>query len=87
MAGGPYRSLDSVGDAEFADDMFDMALDGAFCDKKNRSGVRRFILPVKIGATVTVTNVTEAELLRGIEEMTLVGRADASHNSQKSSTR
>ena len=56
-------------------------------DKKNRSGVRRFILPVKIGATVTVTNVTEAELLRGIEEMTLVGRADATHNSQKSSTR
>jgi len=38
-------------------------------DKKNRGGVKRFVLPVKIGATVTVTDVSEAELLSGIEDM------------------
>lgn len=38
-------------------------------DKKNRSGVRRFILPNKIGSTKTVTDISEAELLRGIREM------------------
>jgi len=41
-------------------------------DKKNRGGVKRFVLPVKIGATVTVTDVSEAEIMRGIEEMFLV---------------
>jgi 3-dehydroquinate synthase len=41
-------------------------------DKKNRGGVKRFVLPTKIGATVTVTDVSEAELLRGIEEMFLI---------------
>jgi len=44
-------------------------------DKKARGGVARFVLPVKIGATVTVTDVTEAELLRGIEEMFSVMKA------------
>jgi 3-dehydroquinate synthase len=38
-------------------------------DKKNRGGVKRFVLSVKIGATVTVTDVSDVELLRGIEEM------------------
>ena len=38
-------------------------------DKKNRGGVKRFVLPTKIGATVTVTDVSDDELLRGIEEM------------------
>ncbi len=38
-------------------------------DKKNRGGVRRFILPTKIGATITVTDVGEAELLTGIDDM------------------
>jgi len=38
-------------------------------DKKNRGGVKRFVLPVKLGATVTATDVSEAELLRGITEM------------------
>jgi len=44
-------------------------------DKKARGGVARFVLPIKIGATVTVTDVTEAELLRGIEEMFAVMKA------------
>jgi len=46
-------------------------------DKKNRGGVKRFILPVKIGETVTVTDVSEAELLRGIEEMFAVMKSVA----------
>lgn len=38
-------------------------------DKKNRSGVRRFVLPVSLGKTEIVTDVSEAELLTAIEEM------------------
>jgi 3-dehydroquinate synthase len=44
-------------------------------DKKARGGVARFVLPVKIGETVTVTDVTEAELLRGIQDMFAVMKA------------
>ncbi|MDR3735859.1 MAG: 3-dehydroquinate synthase [Acidobacteriaceae bacterium] len=44
-------------------------------DKKNRGGVKRFVLPTRIGATATVTDVTEAELLRGIEDMFAVMKA------------
>jgi 3-dehydroquinate synthase len=38
-------------------------------DKKNRGGVKRFVLPTKIGATVTVTDVSAAELSGGMEAM------------------
>ncbi|GGA78506.1 3-dehydroquinate synthase [Edaphobacter acidisoli] len=38
-------------------------------DKKNRSGVRSFILPKGIGATQIVRDVTEAELLAATEKM------------------
>jgi 3-dehydroquinate synthase len=38
-------------------------------DKKNRGGVRRFILPETVGATKTITDVSEAELLRAVREM------------------
>jgi 3-dehydroquinate synthase len=43
-------------------------------DKKNRSGVRRFILPTTIGKTRTVTDVSETELLTGINEMLAMAR-------------
>ncbi len=43
-------------------------------DKKNRSGVRRFVLPSAIGKTTIVTDVTEAELLNAIEEMLQLAR-------------
>jgi 3-dehydroquinate synthase len=43
-------------------------------DKKNRSGIRRFILPTAIGKTRTVTDVSEAELLVGINEMLALAR-------------
>jgi len=38
-------------------------------DKKNRGGVRKFILPTGIGSTQTVTDVTNSEMMRGIEAM------------------
>jgi 3-dehydroquinate synthase len=38
-------------------------------DKKNRSGVRSFVLPRGIGATEIVRDVTEAELLAGTQAM------------------
>jgi len=38
-------------------------------DKKNRSGVRSFVLPKGIGATQIVRDVTEAELLAATESM------------------
>ena len=47
-------------------------------DKKNRGGVKRFVLPTKVGATVTVTDVSEAEIVRGIEEMFLIMKQVAS---------
>ena len=37
-------------------------------DKKNRSGQRRFILPVSVGKVQIVTDVTEAEMLHAIEQ-------------------
>jgi len=43
-------------------------------DKKNRGGVRRFVLPKGIGATVTVTDVSAQELASGIEAMLAVMR-------------
>lgn len=44
-------------------------------DKKNRSGVRRFVLPAAIGRAVTVTDVIEAELLNAVEEMLQLARS------------
>jgi len=38
-------------------------------DKKNRSGIRSFVLPTAIGKTEIVRNVTEAELLSATESM------------------
>jgi 3-dehydroquinate synthase len=38
-------------------------------DKKNRSGIRSFVLPTAIGRTEIVRNVTEAELLTATEAM------------------
>jgi len=38
-------------------------------DKKNRSGVRSFVLPKGIGATSIVRDVTEPELLAATESM------------------
>ncbi|NYF51247.1 3-dehydroquinate synthase [Tunturiibacter gelidoferens] len=46
-------------------------------DKKNRSGIRSFILPTAIGHTEIVRNVTEPELLAATESMlTFMRRAD-----------
>jgi 3-dehydroquinate synthase len=44
-------------------------LDAATRDKKNRSGVRRFILPAGIGNAVVVEDVTDAELHAAAESM------------------
>jgi len=38
-------------------------------DKKNRGGVRKFILPTGIGSTQTVSDVTKSEMMRGIAAM------------------
>jgi 3-dehydroquinate synthase len=38
-------------------------------DKKNRSGIRSFVLPTAIGKTEIVRNVTEPELLAATESM------------------
>jgi len=47
----------------------DRLLDAATRDKKNRSGVRRFILPAGIGNAVVVENVTDAELYNAAESI------------------
>ena len=47
----------------------DRLLDAATRDKKNRSGVRRFILPSGIGNAVVVENVTDTELYNAAESM------------------
>jgi len=52
----------------------DRLLDAATRDKKNRSGVRRFILPVGIGNAVVVDNVTDAELYDVAESMLRTAR-------------
>ena len=43
-------------------------------DKKNRSGVRRFVLPTRIGQTTIVTDVTADELTSAIEAMLNLAR-------------
>jgi 3-dehydroquinate synthase len=43
-------------------------------DKKNRSGIRSFVLPIAIGKTEIVRNVTEPELLAATESMLSVMR-------------
>ena len=47
----------------------DRLLDAATRDKKNRSGVRRFIVPTGIGNAVVVENVTDTELYSAAESM------------------
>src|SRR5271170_1804275 len=47
----------------------DRLLDAATRDKKNRSGVRRFILPAGIGNAVVVEHVTDSELYNAAESM------------------
>jgi 3-dehydroquinate synthase len=44
-------------------------------DKKNRSGIRSFVLPTAIGKTEIVRNVTEPELLAATESMLTLMRA------------
>ncbi len=55
----------------------DRLLDAAMRDKKNRSGVRRFILPSGIGDAVVVENVTDAELYSAAESMLETARTAA----------
>jgi 3-dehydroquinate synthase len=52
----------------------DRLLDAASRDKKNRSGVRRFILPDGIGNAMVVEDVTDAELHAAAESMLLSAR-------------
>ena len=52
----------------------DRLLDAATRDKKNRSGVRRFILPSGIGNAVVVENVTDTELYTAAESMLQTAR-------------
>lgn len=53
----------------------DRLLDAATRDKKNRSGVRRFILPIGIGNALVVENVTDTELYAAAESMLQTARA------------
>jgi 3-dehydroquinate synthase len=46
-------------------------------DKKNRSGIRSFVLPTAIGRTEIVRDVTEAELLAATESMLTLMRSHA----------
>jgi 3-dehydroquinate synthase len=55
----------------------DRLLDAATRDKKNRSGVRRFILPSGIGSAVVVEDVTDAELSSAAESMLQTARLDS----------
>jgi 3-dehydroquinate synthase len=52
----------------------DRLLDAATRDKKNRSGVRRFVLPSAIGNAVVVENVTDTELYSAAESMLRTAR-------------
>ena len=56
----------------------DRLLDAATRDKKNRSGVRRFVLPSGIGNAVVVENVTDTELYSAAESMLQSARGIAS---------
>jgi 3-dehydroquinate synthase len=60
LAYGPLRAFKSSAEK---------LLEAAGRDKKNRSGVRRFVLPVGIGDARVVENVTDAELLSAAEWM------------------
>jgi 3-dehydroquinate synthase len=55
----------------------DRLLDAATRDKKNRSGIRRFILPSGIGNAIVVEDVTDAELYNVAESMLETARKDA----------
>ena len=44
-------------------------MDASSRDKKNRAGVRRFVLPEEIGNASVVENVTDKELIAAIERM------------------
>jgi 3-dehydroquinate synthase len=51
-------------------------------DKKNRSGIRSFVLPTAIGHTEIIRDVTEPELLAATESMlTLMRKTSSSKNS------
>jgi 3-dehydroquinate synthase len=52
----------------------DRLLDAATRDKKNRSGVRRFILPSGIGNALVVENVTDTEMYSATESMLQTAR-------------
>jgi 3-dehydroquinate synthase len=52
----------------------DRLLDAATRDKKNRSGVRRFIIPSGIGNAVVVENVIDTELYSAAESMLRTAR-------------
>jgi hypothetical protein len=52
----------------------DRLLDAATRDKKNRSGVRRFVLPSGIGNAVVVEDVSDAELHAAAESMLQTAR-------------
>ncbi len=52
----------------------DRLLDAATRDKKNRAGVRRFVLPSGIGNAVVVENVTDTELYAVAESMLATAR-------------
>jgi len=55
----------------------DRLLDAATRDKKNRRGVRRFILPAGIGNAVVVEDVTDEELYAAAESMLASARPSA----------
>lgn len=55
----------------------DRLLDAATRDKKNRSGVRRFVLPAGIGNAAVVEDVTDAELLDAAEWMLNSARSNS----------
>jgi 3-dehydroquinate synthase len=52
----------------------DRLLDAATRDKKNRSGVRRFVLPLGIGDAIVIDDVTDAELYGAAESMLRTAR-------------
>jgi 3-dehydroquinate synthase len=52
-------------------------------DKKNRSGIRSFVLPTAIGKTEIVRNVTERELLAATEAMLILVRQHTTASSTK----
>ena len=61
----------------------DRLLDAATRDKKNRSGVRRFILPLGIGNAMVVEDVTDAELHNAAESMLRTARHMSEENAEE----